>query len=406
MARGPEQRITIKTVTAMDSMTLLATLALLYLVIYLVAKAIGPENLSARGIEASTPLLIILKTQRLNDFLTRTGRRIPRVFFNVGIIVAFGGMVFGFWMLLDNLIKFFVVPASAGGVVPIVPGVTVTGIPLIYLTIALAITLLTHEFAHGLASARDDIPIKSSGLLFFLLLFGGFVEPDEEVFEKKASPKARMRLLAAGSYANIISAFVVLLLISNFGAIMSVAFYPPSGAYIYDVVPGSPAASALQVGDVIVGLNDTAIRNWNDVSHFMVNAPAGSQLTIVTLNRGNITITLAPHELNASRGYIGIYGADYWQPRPGWEWIPGGPMYAFHIQQTLTWSFVILFSVALFNLLPIPLLDGDKLLSNGLSLIIRDERKIKAIMYPLRILSLMIVLLNIGLSLALGKGLF
>ncbi len=390
----------------MDPMTLLAILAAVYILIYIVARVIGPEKLSARGIEATTPFLIILKTERLNALLTRAGRRIPRIFFNVGIVVAFGGMVFGFWMLLDNLIKFFVTPVSAGGVVPIVPGVTVTGTPLIYLMIALAITLLTHEFAHGLASARDDIPIKSSGLLFFLLLFGGFVEPDEEVFEKKASPRARMRLLAAGSFMNIICAFIVMLLIANFGAMMSIAFNPPSGAYVYDIVPGSPASNALQVGDVIIGLNDTEIQNWANVSTFMIDAPAGSNLTIVTLNRGSVTITLAPHAQNESRGYIGIYGADYWEPKPGWEWIPGGPMYAFHLQQTLSWSFVILFSVALFNLLPIPLLDGDKLLSNGLSILIEDERKIRAIMYPLRILSLAIVLLNVGLSLALGKGLF
>ncbi len=81
-------------------------------------------------------------------------------------------------------------------------------------------------------------------------------------------------------------------------------------------------------------------------------------------------------------------------------------MYAFHMQQTLQWCFIVLISVALFNLLPIPMLDGDKLLSNGLSLIIDDEKKIKRIMWPMRILSLSIVLLSIGLSLWYGKGLF
>ena len=81
-------------------------------------------------------------------------------------------------------------------------------------------------------------------------------------------------------------------------------------------------------------------------------------------------------------------------------------MYAFHMQQILFWCFIILFSVAIFNLLPIPMLDGDKLLSNGLSLVIDDEKTIMKIMLPLRIISLGIILLSIALSLITGKGLF
>jgi hypothetical protein len=52
------------------------------------------------------------------------------------------------------------------------------------------------------------------------------------------------------------------------------------------------------------------------------------------------------------------------------------------------------------------MLDGDKLLSNGLSLFINDEKTIKRIMWPMRILSLAIVLLSIGLTLWYGKALF
>ena len=81
-------------------------------------------------------------------------------------------MIFGFWLLLDNFLKFFIQTDEAGAIVPVIPGVTVTGLPLVYLMIGLAVTLITHEFAHGLASSRDDIPIKSSGLVFLYVLFG------------------------------------------------------------------------------------------------------------------------------------------------------------------------------------------------------------------------------------------
>ena len=389
----------------MDS-TLLAfgLIGLFWLIIYAVAQYLGVERLQQKGVEAGTPFFFMWKTQRLNAFLTRMGKKFPLIFFNIGIVVGFGGMIFSFWMFGENLIKFFVEPAAAGGVVPIIPGVTITGLPLLYMLIGLAVAILTHEFAHGLASSRDNIPIKSSGLLGFLILFGAFVEPDEEAFEKEATPQGRMRLLAAGSYSNIIWSFVFLALLINFNSVASIAYNPPSGAYIYQLSDGSPAAEALQVGEVIIGLNDTVIANWSAISVFMNGASAGSQVTVHTLD-GDVTLILAASELNASRGYLGIYGADYWEPKPGWNLILS-PMYVFHLQQIIFWCYLILISLAVFNLLPIPFLDGDKLLSNGLSLLISDEKKIRYIMYPIRFAAVAIVVLSIILSLVMGKGLF
>jgi len=389
----------------MDPLTVIEILAVIYIAIYIVVQAIGVEKFSSRGIEAGAPFFIMIKTKRLNAFLTRLGKKFPRAFFNLGVVIAFGGMAFGFWMFGENLLRFFIQPETAGGVVPVIPGVTVTGLPLVYMLIGLAVALITHEFAHGLASAKENIPLKSSGLMFLFVLFGAFVEPDEEIMEKQSTPQSRMRLLAAGAYSNLIFAFIVLLLMTNFYSLMSIGFNPPSGAYIYDTVPGTPGGESLQVGDVIIGLNATTIEEWSDVSVFLYNASAGALVIIHTL-RGPVDIHLAANPSNASKGYIGVYGADYWEPKPGWSWIPFGPMFAFHSQQILLWSFVILFSVALFNLLPIPALDGDKLLSNALSLKIKSKRTLMAIMWPMRIAAVSVIVLSIVLSLWFGKGLF
>ncbi|MFW9955865.1 MAG: site-2 protease family protein [Candidatus Thorarchaeota archaeon] len=388
----------------MDITTALLIIVGLYLLVYVIAQAVGVDKLSQKGLEAGTPFFLMWKTERLNAFLTRMGKKFPVAFFNLGVIVAFGGMIVGFWMFGDNLLRFFIAPDTAGGVVPIIPGVTITGLPLIYMLFGLAITLIVHEFAHGLASAKDGIPIKSSGLLAFLVLFGGFVEPDEDVFEQEASPKARMRLLAAGSYANLIWSFFFLVIIWNMGPILSVGFNPPSGAYIYDIVPESPASQTLELGDVIIGLNETEIDNWYGVSLFMTNTTTGDSVTVHTL-RGTFQMTLGNATPDSTRGYIGVYGADYWEPKPGFDLL-FDPMFAFHFQQLMSWTFIILFSVALFNLLPVPFLDGDKLLSNGLSLRIKDEKKIRYIMWPARIAALSIVILSIALTFLTGKALF
>ncbi|MBD3160138.1 MAG: PDZ domain-containing protein [Candidatus Lokiarchaeota archaeon] len=388
----------------MEPLFMLAIVGAVYLLVYLAARALGIEKLQEKGVDAGTPFFVMIRTKRLNEFLTRMGKKFPRAFFNLGVVVAFGGMIYGFWMFLNNFIAFFTAPSQAGAVVPIIPGVTITGLPLVYMLIGLAITLVTHEFAHGLASAKDDIGIESSGLLFFFVLFGAFVEPDEEQFEEEATPKERMRLLAAGSYSNLIFAFIVLLITLNFPALMSLGFNQPSGAYIYEISANTPADQALEVGDVITGLNDTDIDRWGDISQFMIQTEPGDSLTIETLE-DNVTIVLGESQANASKGYIGIYGADYWEPKAGWDLFLN-PMVPFHIQLTLTWSFIILFSVALFNLLPIPALDGDKLLANGLRLVISDEEKVKMIMWPLRIFSLAIVILSMILTFMSGKTLF
>ncbi len=387
----------------MDPITVLVLVAVLYLLIYFIAQAVGIDRLKERGIEAGTPFFLMVKTARLNDFLTRLGQRFPRAFFSAGVVVAFGGMIAGFWLFGQNLVWFFFRPEQAGGVVPIVPGVTISGLQLVYMAVGLAITLLTHEFAHGLAAACDGIPIKSSGLVFFLVLFGGFVETDDEVFEKSSSPQQRMRVLAAGSFSNLIWGGFVFLLLLNFGALMSIGFVPPGGAYIYDIAADTPASHTLQVGDVIVGLNDTTIENWADVGRFMYSAPAGASLTVHTL-RGSFNITLAASPANASRGYIGIYGADYWTPRPGWEWVPGGPMFVFHLGRTLSWVFLILISVALLNLLPIPALDGDRLLLDALRMATDNEQVVRALQWAARTAAVLIIVLNVLLSFLMGKG--
>ncbi len=373
----------------------------IYLLIYIIAQALGVEKLQEKGIEAGTPFFLMIKTERLNSFLTRMGKKFPKAFFNLGIIVAFGGMAIGFWLFGENLLRFFFTPETAGGVVPIIPGVTINGPQLFYMMIGLAITLLTHEFAHGLASAKDNIPIKSSGLVFLLVLFGGFVEPDEEVFEQEASPQARMRLLAAGSFANLLWAFFFLLLLINVAPVLSLGYNPPSGAYVYDIAPDSAAFGNIAIGDVIIQLNDTDINSWADVSRFMANSLSNTTLTVHTLD-SVFDLTLGMNPANHTRGYIGIYGADYWEPKYGFL----DPMIPFHYQMVLQWTFLILFSVSLFNLLPIPFLDGDKLLSNALSLKIKDERTMKYIMYPARFLAVAIVILSVVLTFVMGKAIF
>ncbi|HEU5003357.1 MAG TPA: trypsin-like peptidase domain-containing protein [Actinomycetota bacterium] len=73
---------------------------------------------------------------------------------------------------------------------------------------------------------------------------------------------------------------------------------PTGGAQVTSVQPGSPAASAgLQSGDIIVGVNGTAVATSGDVSLAVSSLAPGSKVSIRYVRSGSahtVTVTLAP----------------------------------------------------------------------------------------------------------------
>ena len=173
------------------------------------------EKLSDYGVELNFPV-IMWKTQRLRGLISRISNFSPtfwRWYMNVGIVVAYGAMIFITWTLISSIPSVFDTPAVS----IVIPGVEMPGssiyIPFLYGMIALATVLIVHEFSHGIQAVGEKIPIKSIGLLLFFILPGAFVEPDEEEL-KKAKRSSRLRVYAAGSIANITLAVIALLLVS------------------------------------------------------------------------------------------------------------------------------------------------------------------------------------------------
>jgi len=383
------------------------------LIIWIIIMAIGKSfDVKKRGIEIA-PFMIMYKTERLNQFLRKIAKKSPRFWralWDLGIVVGFFGMGYIFYTLYMNLVAFFTAPANAGAVVPIIPGITVSGMPLVYILIGLTITLLTHELAHGIAAEADDIPVKSSGLVFLLVLIGGFVEPDEEVI-KKAPIRKRMRVYGAGSFSNIIFGFLFMIMIMNFPALISLTNQPAAGVYVYNIQQGGPADGVITPGTIIYSLNGTQIETWTDLGMFMQNTTPGSILIINTSN-GILQLTLGTNPSNPNIGYIGIYGTTYYPPRPWATWID--PMVPTHLYMTLTWSMIVLISVGMFNLLPLIPLDGDYLLSDLLTKALKEkhiiikQKEIKAksiILNSVRLLSLVILALNFIMTFLTGKPL-
>lgn len=161
------------------------------------------------------PLYFVYKTKRFNIALNGTTRRFKRfwlVVWNIGVASSMGLMSYSLYILISNLVKFFQVPEKAGPMVLLLPGITIGLQSLPFFLIALAIVMITHEAAHGIASRLENIEIQSAGILMVFLLFGAFVEPDEDQLNR-ARLASKARVYGAGSLVNLLTAILMIIIL-------------------------------------------------------------------------------------------------------------------------------------------------------------------------------------------------
>jgi len=164
----------------------------------------------------------LYKSTRLNAFLERTGRRSPRLWRavgNIGVAASFVEASVMTYVLLLNLYRFIFRPELAEQVAPLIPGITIRFVSLPWFLASAGFVILVHELSHGIQCAVEGVPIRSSALLLAVLTFGGAVEPDEEAMEA-AGMMSKMRILGAGSLANLVTGLVLLLVFMGFGSLL------------------------------------------------------------------------------------------------------------------------------------------------------------------------------------------
>ena len=273
-------------------------------VIWILA-AIFHEKLSNHGFEIDFPI-IMWKTQRLRGFLTKISNLSPRFwrwFMNVGIIVAYGAMIFITGTLLSTLPSVFDTPAVS----IVIPGVEMPGssiyVPFVYGIIALATVLIVHEFSHGIQSIGEKIPIKSIGLLLFAVIPGAFVEPDEEKL-KSAKKTSRLRVYAAGSIANISLAIIALLLFSLISAGIP-NYFAEDGIEIDRIVSDSPSDGILKEGMVLQAIDGVKINDSQSYVDTVGSFKPGDNISIQT-DQGTYSVVLGKNPNNESVGFFGI----------------------------------------------------------------------------------------------------
>ena len=372
-----------------------------WVIVIIVAKALKLEKY---GFELKAYSLVY-KNKSVNSvlikILSRTRRGI-RVFADVSVVSGFIMMGFAFWFLLNNVSNYFVAQAEFSELTVLIPGVTLTSASSItYFLLSIPVVLVIHEGAHGIVAALEKIKIKTGGFAIFIAMFAGFVEPDEEEFEK-AKKISKLRVIGAGATSNVIFAFVLgaVLLTNPFFAmvlpepLLSVFYDLPDGVLILSIMENSGAAQAgLLANDIITSINDIPILSPID---FPSLSP-GEMASVSVIRDGqplDFGVEIMPAPEDPERGLIGIMRDNSFAYKPVMNFIEWNDP---NVSMFLLWLWMISFFIGIINMLPLPILDGGKFIHTIIDKRI-SEKSVNVVMWGIYGFTFALFGLNIALS--------
>ena len=308
-----------------------------------------------------------------------------------------------------------------------------------YFIVALAIVAVVHEFSHGVFMRLFKVKIKSTGLVFLGPILGAFVEQDDRSFQKKSNLQ-QMTVLAAGVFANIVFALIfyglyVGFFFSSFAAsgyifnTYGVSAVPlenitgfnesgdllkvmtANGTYYLDeglaiqlnqsngeyliAYPEAPAVLAGMKG-AIIQADDVKITGQDKLREFLENKHPGDRVIFMTEDIEGVkeyNILLSEHPEYSSRAYLGV-GHSENEPRgiiqktlakfmsfkdsstlykPTWD-----GEFVYFVYHLLWWVMIINLLVALFNMMPLGMLDGGRFFYLTILSIFKSEKIAKA----------------------------
>jgi membrane-associated protease RseP (regulator of RpoE activity) len=273
-------------------------------------------------IEFKFPLLTV-RTKIFSGVFDRLGSfRSSRLISWVALVIVPVVAALGLYMLCSSLFVLLWTPGAGEAVSQLGPAsyLLLPGInpflPIVYGWLAIVCAIVVHEGAHGIIARNRGLRVKSSGLLFFLIIpIGAFVDVDEEQIAK-AKSKDSLRVMAAGIAGNVIAALVCLLAI-----LLIVNGLTPviNGVYISDVTEGMPAEEAgLLPEDVFVSIDDVSIANLEALNEFLANKSPGDKIQ-VTVARGtdwkdrfytSLNLTESTEEDKEGKAVMGVLVGD------------------------------------------------------------------------------------------------
>jgi membrane-associated protease RseP (regulator of RpoE activity) len=217
-------------------------------------------------ISAYGPILLI-RTEKGLNLLERLAKNKTfwRRIADSGVPAVFAGMAFMFILILIMDFVLFTSPPPPSELtnpknVLLIPGIN-DWIPLEWGIIGLLVTLIVHEFSHGILCRVEGVRVKSMGVILALIPIGGFAEPDEdELLDKRRTERIqRIRIFSAGVVSNFIVALFAFALFFYL-----IGFLTPTVS-VLGVYPDSPAYGSVDELSVIKEINGIEVTYPEDV---------------------------------------------------------------------------------------------------------------------------------------------
>ena len=357
-----------------------------YLFIILVPVII---YLDRKNIKIESKIIVMRRTQKGKSLIEKIAYISKPMWNFIGILGIFFGIIASILvtvLLFANAYE--IISGSAEGSVSLVfpgpvetstHGTGITLIPITYWLLIIPLIVIPHEFFHGIMCRIDKIRIKSVGWAFFLVVPGAFVEQHEKDF-KKAKVWSRLKVAAAGSMANFLTAalaWLILIFVMN-------PMLVQTGA-LFEVIPGSPAYEA-GVEGIVSEVNGKKILTYDDyygISDSLENKTSGDIVEVKTFeskdkipfgetfftgdSEKSHLVTLGEREGSA---YLGLKSDAF---KPGFNYVSDVWVWIYKLFYLIL---VFGFGVGLINMLPMKPLDGGYVFEDMASFVTKKSKQL------------------------------
>ncbi len=407
--------------------------SLVILLVYLNKKKLSKEG----------PFMYLYRTKlglELMDSIGKKCRGFIKAFGYVSVILAYIGFFFVTYVLIISTRDLIVQKPGALGGSPVIPGLPIAGLgivfPLIIGWISLFIIMIVHEFSHGVVARAHNLKVKSSGLAIFGPILGAFVEPDEKEIVKK-SYWIQNSVYAAGPISNVVLWLVCMILMFGLLPIGATIYYGtlnlagvnttidnsliedkgPLSFSLASVIGMNSRESGIKIdtiknetypafkagipdGSVVTSIDSQDIANITDFLFVMNMVRPDDTLSIKTKTGNEYELKAVKNPANESMGFIGVTGFEQDRSPKNDSFLNDYFLkFLLWLFELLWWTQFISINIGLINLFPIFITDGARILKTNVDQFIHDKKKAGSVFKAINMMGLFIIAVLIFLPL-------
>ena len=240
-------------------------------------------------------IVLMVRTQRgqrLLDWLARP-RRFWRAYGEVSLWVCSISMLVVALVVVLAFVSSLISPPTASppsaSEMVAVPGLNPV-IPLGWGALAFVISLVIHEFGHGLLARGHGMRVRSFGLLQLgPLPLGAFAEPQSDEL-MRAPRRERLRMFAAGPATNLFAAFIMMLLL---GGLASQIIAEEDYIHVQGiVVDGGADQAGMQPWDTLISIDGQPVHTTEDFRDILLGYKNNDTVDMVVIHQDGTRETL------------------------------------------------------------------------------------------------------------------